>query len=465
MRVQSGPLVFWPAALSVPGRGGSLKKILLPAALAVLAACGAPVPPDARKAKPAPAVQPMRSVSTAEASDDPAQGKWKPARGVHSARKAAEAPADVKALPYLQGYRPAQDRPVVIERDSKAAYDGLNLYVSGHAAEAVLMDMHGRTLHRWRYPLRRLWPDLVKDPEMEKLEYWRRAYLYPNGDLLGIYEGLGLVKLDARSHVIWAHRGGTHHDLFVTADGTIYTLDREGKVIPRINPQEGVLEDFVTVLGPGGHVRRKISILKCFESSPYAALVQTMPRRKGDIFHTNTLEVLDGRFAGLNPAFRKGNLLISVFVLNTVAVIDPDRETVVWAKTGGWRHQHQPTFLNDGHLLVFDNMGAGQERSRVQELDLRTDKVVWQYGGTPDVDLFSKTLGSCQRLPNGNTLITESENGRALEVTRDHRMVWEFYNPHRAGAHDELVAVLFEMLRLPPDFPFHGLQSSDLQSR
>ena len=145
-----------------------------------------------------------------------------------------------------------------------------------------------------------------------------------------------------------------------------------------------------------------------------------------------------------------------MFVLNTVAVIDPDRETVVWARTGGWRHQHQPTFLDDGHLLVFDNMGAGQNRSRVQELDLRTGKVVWQYGGTPDADLFSKTLGSCQRLPNGNTLITESENGRALEVTRDHRVVWEFYNPHRAGERGELVAVLFEMLRLPADFPFRG---------
>jgi len=148
--------------------------------------------------------------------------------------------------------------------------------------------------------------------------------------------------------------------------------------------------------------------------------------------------------------------LISVFVLNTVAVIDPDRETVVWARTGPWRHQHQPNFLDNGHLLVFDNLGAGHERSRVQEVDPVSGKLFWQYGGTPEVDLYSKTLGSCQRLPNGNTLITESENGRALEVTRGKRVVWEFYNPHRAGARGELVAVLFEMLRLPPDFPFRG---------
>jgi outer membrane protein assembly factor BamB len=134
----------------------------------------------------------------------------------------------------------------------------------------------------------------------------------------------------------------------------------------------------------------------------------------------------------------------------------------VWARTGIWRKQHQPTFLDDGRLLLFDNLGAGRDRSRVLELDPLTGETVWQFGGTRDADFFSKTLGSCQRLPNGNTLITESENGRALEVTPEGKVVWEFYNPHRAGDHRELVAVLFEMVRLPPDFPFHGEKQTDL---
>lgn len=411
-----------------------------------LVGCQAPEPPSS----PEPA--PVLAAATADSS---AQGKWRRARD-ESATHAGEA-ADVEALPYLQGYRPAQDRPLVVDRGG--AFPGLNFYVSGHAAEAVLMDMAGRTLHRWRYPLRRLWPDLAHDPGMAKLEYWRRAYLYPNGDLLGIYEGVGLVKLDPRSRVLWAHRGGIHHDLFVTEDGTIYALDRDGKILPRINPKQGVLEDFVTVLDPSGRVLRRISILECFERSPYAGLLRKMDR-SGDLFHTNTLEVLDGRFADRNPAFRKGNLLVSVLKLDTIAVLDPERRTVVWAMTGkppnGWRRQHQPTFLDNGHLLLFDNTGAGPGRSRVLELDPATGRTVWQFGGTPDVDFFSKTLGSCQRLPNGDTLVTESENGRALEVAPRGTVVWEFYNPHRAGDHQELVAVLFEMVRLPPDFPFRG---------
>lgn len=382
----------------------------------------------------------------AAAPANPSEGKWRTAR---------EEAADVRALPYLQGYKPAEDRATIAVHDAAAVAPGLNLVLSGHAAEAVLMDRDGRVLHRWRQPLRRLWPDLAKDPEMAKLEYWRRAWLFPNGDLLGIYEGLGIVKLDARSNVLWSRRGGFHHDLQVLEDGRIWVLDRDGKVIPRINPEEGILEDFVTVLGPDGGVVRRVSLLEAFERSRFAPLLGRM-ERAGDVFHTNTLEVLDGRYASRDPAFREGNVLLSVLKLDTIAVLDPaigDGGEIVWAKQGSWRRQHQPTFLAGGNLLLFDNRGPGGEASRVIEVDPGTGEVVWQYGK----DLFSKTLGSCQRLPNGNTLITESENGRALEVTRDGRAVWEYYNPNRAGERKELVAVLFEVVRLPEAFPFRGL--------
>ena len=358
-------------------------------------------------------------------------------------------------VPYLQGYRPAADEPLITRYDPERAYQGFNLVTSGHAPEALLTDMGGRILHRWRYDLRRLWPDLyTKDREqIRKLEYWRRVRLLDDGSLLAIFEGIGLCRLDADSNLQWAYRGGAHHDLEVDAAGNIWVLDREGRVLPRIHRKKGVLEDFITELSPSGQVVRKISLLESFERSAYAPLLEHMPP-SGDIFHTNTLELLDGRFEHLHPAFRAGNFLVSVLELDTVAVIDPRREEVVWALTGMWHKQHQPTLVDSGHLLVFDNLGAGDASSRVLELDPLSQQVLWHYGGDPEVDLFSKTLGTCQRLPNGNTLITESENGRALEVTRGGETVWEYYNPHRAGEHQELIAVLFEVLRLPPDHPF-----------
>ena len=432
--------------------------LALTAALGLGAALGhrlAAPPTDEAPASPPPA-DPGREP---DAPTDPAAGKWRPARtaGPVPAAAAAEAPEALLAVPYLQGYRPAGPAAdtVTLHRPD-AVWAGLNFYTSGHASDAVLLDMAGRVLHRWGYPLRDLRPELYSDPatrgQIRKLEYFRRARLLPTGEVLAIFEGLGLIKLDPDSDLVWAYRGGAHHDLDVADDGRIFVLDREGKEIPRLRRKEAVLEDFVTVLSPEGEVLRKISILEAFERSLYAPLLERMAPRP-DILHTNTLEILDGRLAHRSPAFRRGNLLLSVLELDTVAVLDPERGEIVWALTGPWRKQHQPTVVGEGSLLIFDNLGAGPDRTRVLELDPFTQEVLWRYGGDRGTDLFSKTLGSCQRLPNGNTLITESENGRALEVTPEGEVAWEFRTPHRAGDEDELVAVLFEMERLPPDFP------------
>jgi hypothetical protein len=113
-----------------------------------------------------------------------------------------------------------------------------------------------------------------------------------------------------------------------------------------------------------------------------------------------------------------------------------------------WSGQHQPTVLDNGHMLVFDNW-AGERRSRVLEFDPATQDVAWVYPEPGRGLLWSETCGSNQRLPNGTTLITESDNGRAIEVTRDGTIVWEYVNPYRAGSDDELIATLLEVVRLP----------------
>ena len=103
------------------------------------------------------------------------------------------------------------------------------------------------------------------------------------------------------------------------------------------------------------------------------------------------------------------------------------------------------------NLLLFDNKGnAG--RSKVIEFDPLTQTIDWTYGTDDDELLYSAMCGASERLPNGNTLITESFNGRALEVNPAGEIVWQFVSPHRTGAENELVAVLTEMTRLPLSF-------------
>ena len=43
---------------------------------------------------------------------------------------------------------------------------------------------------------------------------------------------------------------------------------------------------------------------------------------------------------------------------------------------------------------------------------------------------YSPFISSAQRLPNGNTLVTEGSDGRIFEVTRDHELVWEYISPY-----------------------------------
>ncbi|MGH7858519.1 MAG: arylsulfotransferase family protein, partial [Candidatus Binatia bacterium] len=312
-------------------------------------------------------------------SDKPA-GRWRPAPDAAAPSPDDETRSALLALPYLQGYEPAPQSQNVIRYEKDRSYSGLNLYVSGHAAEAILMDMHGKELHKWSLPYEKVWQD---DNPSTGAKYWRRAHALPNGDLLAIFEGIGLVKLDKGSRLLWSYRGGCHHDLWVDDAGEISVLTRQSRVVPRINPQRPVVEDFVTRLSPDGEALRSFSLLRAFEDSPYSAILDRVNRKKaGDIFHTNTIEVLDGSLADRAPAFRKGNILVSILYLDAIAVIDPGTEKVVWALSGMWRRQHQPTVLGNGHMLLFDNLGHGG-RSRVLELDPFTQRLFWRYGEAP----------------------------------------------------------------------------------
>ena len=58
-------------------------------------------------------------------------------------------------------------------------------------------------------------------------------------------------------------------------------------------------------------------------------------------------------------------------------------------------------------------------------------EIVWIYetDGYANLRFFSKSMGTQQRLPNGNTLICEGMTGRVFEVTYEGEMVWEYVNP------------------------------------
>ena len=64
--------------------------------------------------------------------------------------------------------------------------------------------MEGNVLHRWSCDISRAFPDFKpRNDESQHLTFWRRVHLMENGDLLAIFEGIGLIKLDKDSNLIW----------------------------------------------------------------------------------------------------------------------------------------------------------------------------------------------------------------------------------------------------------------------
>lgn len=363
---------------------------------------------------------------------------------------------ELESIGYAAGSTEAPAAVGVVRSDAQRLAPGLNFVVSGHAPEALLVDAAGEVLHTWSRDIRSVWSDWrVARPNIYQ-DFWRRAFPLEDGGILAIYESLGLVRLDARSELVWSYDGLAHHDLDVDPEGRIYVLTRRVSRVPDVDPDRPILEDFVTVLDAGGEELESVSLIECMRNSEFSDL---LPGLQGDVFHTNTLEWLDGRHAQRSPVFARGNVLVSMRELDLIAIVDLEERAIVWGRRGRWRKQHQPVLLENGHVLVFDNLSR-PDRSTLIEIDPLSGEERWSYGDAEGEAFFSQTCGTGQRLPNGNTLITESDNGRALEVTAGGELVWEYRSPFRAGARGELVATLFEVVRLAPEFPLDWLEGA-----
>jgi len=195
----------------------------------------------------------------------------------------------------------------------------------------------------------------------------------------------------------------------------------------------------------------------------------------GDWAHVNSLSKLGPNKwhdAG-DDRFHKDNLISSCRQTNTLLIINCRKpHNITWRvgpefastealrKMGpiiGPHHVHMiPRGLpGEGNILVFDNGGRGgygdpnpgapsghnnviRPWSRVIEFDPTTLEIVWEFsaqaaGGAPvvqDARFYSVLVSSAQRLPNGNTLITEGGDGRFIEVTPECDIVWEYISPY-----------------------------------
>ena len=129
-----------------------------------------------------------------------------------------------------------------------------------------------------------------------------------------------------------------------------------------------------------------------------------------------------------------GTVLMSLRTTSGIVGVDkPSGAVKLHIPPSVLSHQHAPVPLANGNILVFDNgnfrSGAHVAFSRVVEVDPASNQVVWSYADEMVNAFYTAFMGNAQRLPNGNTHITESATGRLFEVTPEGEVVWEFILP------------------------------------
>ena len=183
--------------------------------------------------------------------------------------------------------------------------------------------------------------------------------------------------------------------------------------------------------------------------------------RQFDWTHTNTVSPIPENkwYAEGDTRFKPGNLIVMPRNHSTVIIVDKESKEIVWRYKGnyegGLSYGHEPHMITPGlpgagNMLIFDN-GQRRNSSAVLEINPVTKELVWAYDmGNRFV---SKVAGSMQRLPNGNTLISEDTTGRVFEVTPEKQIVWEYKgNQIRSARAHRYTPDYCERLK---DFPVH----------
>lgn len=218
---------------------------------------------------------------------------------------------------------------------------------------------------------------------------------------------------------------------------------------------EWVASDHIDELGFADDARKAIKAAPGFNTA----------RGSFDWLHINS-----ATYVGPNHWFDEGdkrfapnNVIISSRQASLLAIVGRDG-SIVWRlgpdfslsrelrairQIIGQHHAHIiPKGLpGAGNLLVFDNGGASgygfanpialdgtgafaRAGSRILEINPVTLDLVWSYSGPK---FYSSNISGAQRLPNGNTLITEGASGRLFEVTKEGTIVWEYMYPLFSG--------------------------------
>jgi len=242
-----------------------------------------------------------------------------------------------------------------------------------------------------------------------------------------------LARVDRCGKPIWIKQGVYHHSLDEAEDGSFWTWRGDNTsrgqyhYLVNFDPETGatikeigLVEDIIQNMGFASQIFliRPDYPFERFEKNPFSF--------EKDLLHPNDIEVLYSDLAPMFPEFEAGDLLISLLKINLIAVLDPDDLVVKWWSHGPWKWQHDPDFLRDGKISVYNN-NKDLGRSEIIKIDPQTREIFNDlFDG--EVRFYSGTMGKHQYLPNGNVLIVVPNEGRILVASPTGQKIMEYNN-------------------------------------
>lgn len=319
----------------------------------------------------------------------------------------------------------------IIEQDEMQP--GLTLITSWWEGtqRVKLVDQTGQVVHEWETSGSKLFPDSIDTEDYPGDRVLHGTHLFPDGDLLVNVEYVGTARLNACGNVRWQLAGNNHHSISRSEDGFFWipgrnTYPETPKTFPGIG-QVSFLEQ-IRRISEEGEVVDRINVLDVIFQNDLEHYLARFER----VTHLNDVEPLSTSLADEYPLFEPGDLLVSLRDVNLVFVFNPTSGVVKWHSSKPFIAQHDPDFNGGGWIGIFDNRRDGTDRgsmlggSRIIAIQPHTDSTKVLFPTDKSEPFYTSIRGKWQMLENGNMLLTESQTGRVVEVTRSGQTVWEW---------------------------------------
>lgn len=351
-------------------------------------------------------------------------------------------------------------------RNTEAAYQGVNLVTRlapNNELAVDIIDMDGKTIHSWNVDWFRIWPDADHLPTMlipksKPGTHVHGAVVMEDGGLVFNFEHLGLVRLNRESEVVWRLPYRTHHSVYRHDDGHLWVCGqkRREEISPYFPKRKPPYDEYTLLeISPQGEIINEWSVQEILGKNGYNGLLSfkcTSPSLNSldDRLHLNDVEPFPLTLK--EDFFQYGDVMVSLRNINTVFVFNRDSGNIKYITTGKFTHQHDPDFIDGNTFSVFDNIystadSIGQ-RSRILIFSAREDQMEVYFEGSKTEAFSTVFMGKHQWLPNGNLLLTETLRGRALEIDKSKKIVWEYVN----FIDDGIAGIVEEVTRLPRNY-------------